>query len=448
MSRLRTSLARLARRLARPVRRLFIAGCGVILVANAGEARAQSTRAYERPPINYSHTQPRDPIARLVQRIAAKEVVLQGSDQEIMRRILHELGISPESQAVVFSRTSLQGGLIRPAHPRALYFSDSVYLGWVPGGLVEAVAIDSALGPVFYGFDPQDARDGRRTFVRETSCLRCHAGATVNNLPGLLALSGATGTDGEPLAEKQAELVDDSTPFERRWGGWYVTGYAGKPDHRGNAFAREISGQIEFTPTDRRPMDLSRDFTTTDYLAPTSDIVALMLLEHQVAMHNSLTRAAYRVRQAWEPPTGLTVPEDKERVLTDASQDVLDHLLFRHAAPLPEGIEGSDGFRRVFSSQAPRSPEGHSLKDLSLHGRLLANRCSYLISSESFAGLPAPLKDRVLDRLAAILRGADASDRYAYLEVEEKHRILEVLLATHPEARRHLQTFSSSSSSL
>ena len=440
MRRIGTSLGWFARRPSRRIRRVFAAGCtGLILAASLGEIRAQGTRLYEKPPINYSHTQPQDAIARLVRRIAAKEVALQGSDQEIVRGVLRELGISPESQAVVFSRTSLQGGLIRPAHPRALYFSDSVYLGWIPGGLVEAVAIDPALGPVFYSFDPQDARDGRRTFVRETSCLRCHAGTAVNNLPGLLALSGATGSDGEPLAEKQAELADDSTPFERRWGGWYVTGYAGRQNHRGNAFAREVSGQIDFTPTDRRPMELSGNFATTDYLAPTSDIVALMILEHQVAMHNSLTRAAYRVRQAWAPSTGSAPQEDKERVLADAAEDLLDHLLFRSAAPLPDGIEGSTGFRRVFSADARRTHAGDSLQDLSLHGQLLANRCSYLIYSESFSALPSPLKDRVLDQLAAILQGGDASGRYGYLEAGEKRRILEVLTETHPEARRHLQ---------
>ena len=445
MRRIGTSLGWFARRPSRRIRRVFAAGCtGLILAASLGEIRAQGTRLYEKPPINYSHTQPQDAIARLVRRIAAKEVALQGSDQEIVRGVLRELGISPESQAVVFSRTSLQSGLIRPAHPRALYFSDSVYLGWVPGGLVEAVAIDPALGPVFYAFDPQDARDGRRSFVRETSCLRCHAGTRTDNLPGLLALSGATGADGEPLAEAQAELVDDRTAFERRWGGWYVTGYAGKPNHRGNAFAREVSGQIDFNPTDRRPMELSADFTTADYLAPTSDIVALMLLEHQVAMHNSLTRAAYRVRQAGDTAAAPIRTEDKEHVLAAAAEDVLDHLLFRDAAPLPDGIVGSAGFRQAFSADARRSRAGHSLKDLSVHGRLLANRCSYLIYSESFAALPAPLEDRVLDRLAAILQGRDSSDRYAYLEADEKHRILEVLTETQPEARRHFQSFPSS----
>jgi hypothetical protein len=290
------------------------------------------------------------------------------------------------------------------------------------------VAIDPALGPVFYGFDPQDARDGRRTFVREASCLRCHAGTAVNQLPGLLALSGATAADGEPLAAEKAEFADDQIPFERRWGGWYVTGYAGKVSHRGNAFAREDGGRIDFNLSDQRPIELSGYFSVSAYLAPTSDIVALMVLEHQVAMHNSLTRAGYRVRQALAPASE-TSGADRERALAEASEDVLDHLLFRNAAPLPEGIAGSEGFR---------SREGHSLKDLSLHGRLLANRCSFLIYSNSFASLPAPLKDRILDRLAAVLQGGDSSGRYAYLETDEKRRILEVLGETHPDARRHL----------
>lgn len=442
MTRLRTTLGRLARRPSRRLRRMiFAAGCGgLIVAAGTGEVRAQSTRAYERPPINYSHTPPQDAIARLVQRIAAKEVVLQGSDREIVRRVLRELGIAAESQALVFSRTSLQGGLIRPAHPRALYFADSVYVSWVPGGLVEAVAFDPALGPVFYGFDPQDARDGRRTFVRETSCLRCHAGNPVGNLPGLLALSGATAADGEPLAAEKAEFVDDRTAFERRWGGWYVTGYAGNLSHRGNAFARESGGRLDFTPTADRPMTLAGYFDPASYLAPTSDIVALMVLEHQVAMHNSLTRAAYRVRQALAATANETGGDERDRIIANASEDVLDHLLFRNAAPLPDGIAGSEAYRRAFAADARRSRAGHSLKDLSLHGRLLANRCSFLVYSDSFSALPAPLKDRILDRLAAILQGSDPSGRYAYLDADEKQRISEVLTETFPEIRRHLSS--------
>lgn len=423
---------------------------GAALAVGVTGMRAAAPPDYERAPIHYSRSAPQDAVARLLARLDRGEIVLRGSDHEILRAVLRELKIPIESQLLVFSRTSLQGGLIRPDTPRALYFSDSAYAGWIPGGLIEVAAIDAALGPVFYAFDPQDARDARRTFVRETSCLRCHGGAATRGIPGLVAHSLFTAQDGEPVGRGRRALVDDATPFAERWGGWYVTGYTGGVPHRGNAFARERDDNVAFTPSDLRPADLTATFDTSRYLAATSDVVAHLVFEHQLAMHNSLTRAAHRTRlildrqqtlqkSASAPVTAGPVDENAQSVFATAAEDVLDHLLFRDAAPLPEGVRGGDAFRRAFATDAPRSASGDTLKDLSLQGRLFANRCSFLIHSESFAALPASLKDRILDRLSAVLHGTDPSDRYAYLEKEEKRRILAVLNATHPEARRHFQ---------
>jgi hypothetical protein len=116
---------------------------------------------------------------------------------------------------------------------------------------------------------------------------------------------------------------------------------------------------------------------------------------------------------------------------------VVDHLLFRGAAPLPEGIAGADGFRRAFAAGVPHSAKGDTLKDLSFQGRLFANRCSFLIYSESFSALPPALKDRIFDRLAAALRDGDPQGRFAYLEKDERRRIVEILTETLPGAARY-----------
>jgi hypothetical protein len=404
--------------------------------------RAQTPPDYERPPIHYSRTAPQDAIAQLLARLSRHELTLAStptaSDLDILRAVLRELKIPTQSQLLVFSRTSLQAALIRPDTPRALYFSDSAYIGWIPGGLIEVAALDPHLGPVFYAFDPQDARDARRTFVRENSCLRCHGTSPTREIPGLFARSIFTAANGEPLLRHGSTLVDDTTPFADRWGGWYVSGYTGTQPHRGNAFARERAAQLDFTPSDLRPADLSTTLDTSRYLAATSDVVALLIFEHQLAMHNSLTRANHRARRLLADPS--TASASVPHALASIAEDVLDHLLFRHAAPLPAGVRGRDDFRRAFAADAPRSPAGHTLKDLAPTDRLFAHRCSFLIYSDSFAALPAPLKDRVLDRLGAVLGDTDTSGRYAYLETEEKRRILAILTATHPEARRHFQT--------
>ena len=399
---------------------------------------AQTPPDYERAPIHYSRTAPHDAVAQLLARLARREITLAASptvsDLDILRAVLRELNVPVASQVVLFSRTSIQGRLIRPTNPRALYFSDSVYIGWIPGGLIEAAAIDPQLGPVFYGFDPQDAREARRTFVRETACLRCHGSTPTREIPGLFSRSFFTAADGEPLLRFGKDLVDDTTPFADRWGGWYVTGYTGAPPHRGNAFAREHAGQLDFTPSALRPADLAASFDTSRYLASTSDVVALLVFEHQLAMHNSLSRAAHRTRRLLaENPAA----DRLARTLAADAEDVLDHLLFRGAAPLPAGGTGADAFHRAFAADAPRSASGHALKDLALTDRLFANRCSFLIYSDSFAALPSPLHDAILTRLSAILHGTDSTGRYAYLETDEKQRLLAILAATLPAARRH-----------
>lgn len=420
------------------------------VTALLGHARAQGTPDFERAPINYSQATPNDEVARLLKKIAHTEVSFTGSDNEVLRTVLQALNIPIESQIVVFSRTSLQAGLIRPSRPRALYFSDSVYLGWVPGGLIEVAAIDPILGPIFYSFDPEDARDRRRSFVRETSCLRCHGGTFVRDIPGIFARSVFPSENGDPLLRHGTEIVDDETPFERRWGGWYVTGYTGTQPHRGNTFGREVGDRLDFKPSEQRPAELTSFFDTTKYLAPTSDMVALLVFEHQLAMHNSLTSAGQRARRmidyqhalqksAKEPITDEPTYDSVKSVFASVTEDVLDHLLFRQAAPLPEGIQTNAAFALTFAKSAQRDQRGDSLKDLSLHGRLFTHRCSFLIYTEAVTALPVSLKEQIFTQLDAVLRSADPRGRYAYLEPEEKRRIREILMETHPEAQRYFQ---------
>lgn len=397
------------------------------------EGVAQNRRSdYELPPINYSSRKPDDAVARLLERIAASQAGFGGSDLHILREVLRELQVPVESQIVVFSRTSMQGGLINARNPRALYFSDSVYVGWVPGGLIEVAAVDAELGPIYYGFDPQDARDARRTFVRETSCLRCHGGSTGRDIPALFARSVIANERGLLVGGREFGLMDDTMPFEQRWGGWYVTGYSGSVPHRGNAFGREREGGVEFVPSEWRPAELSEYFDPSGYLADTSDIGALLVFQHQLTMHNVLTRASHRSHRA----LAETLAEDeRQSVLQSVAEEVVDHLLFRDSAPLPAGVVVGDAFRRAFMEDARRTAAGASLKDFAGGGRLFAQRCSFLIHSDSFAALPGALKEIVFGRLHTALTESGPAERYAYLEPDERGRILAILGETHPEAR-------------
>jgi hypothetical protein len=427
-----------------PRRAFFIVG-GVALFGCVG-VRAQSEPDYELPPVRYSATVPNDALSRLKARLATGEVTLAGEELSMLRTVLRELGVPVESQTLVFSRTSFQRGRIRPDQPRALYFSDSVYVGWVPGGLVEVTAIDPQLGPIFYTFDLPGARRGPPKIERDSDCLRCHGGAFVREIPGVFARSLFPDGNGDPLLRHGTQLVDDETPFEQRWGGWYVTGYHGSVAHRGNALARESGDQLVFEPSAMRPDELSTHFDTRAYLKPTSDVVALLVFEHQMAVQNSLTHAGFSVRRMTtyqhglqktfkEPETDEPVYDSVKSVFASSAQDVVDRLLFRHAAPLPAGVAGHPDFVKNFALGAPRSATGRALKDLQVGDRLFAQRCSYLIYSESFRALPDTLRVRIWDRLDAALQSRDPKDRYAYLPAEERQRIREILIETHPEAK-------------
>jgi len=408
-------------------------------------APAQGVPDYEQPPISYSATVPRDAFAALQRRITSGELAFAGSEQRILQSVLDALNVPVWSQVLVFSRTSLQRGRIRPERPRALYFSDSVYVGWVPGGLIEIAAVDPELGPVFYSVDLRSLREGRAKIERDADCMRCHGGTFVRDIPGLFARSVFPDATGEPLGRHGTVTVDDETPFGERWGGWYVTGYHGSETHRGNVIASERGDQLVFTPDTRRPDELSPYFPTSDYLRATSDAVALLVFEHQMAMQNSLTRASQAARKMIayqkglqtafkEPLSDEPVYDSVKSVFTSTVQDVLDHLLFRQAAPLPDGLVGHPELRQSFANDAPRATSGHSLKDLLLKERLFAQRCSYLIYSDSFRQLPETLKQRILDRLREVLQSREPEARYAYLPSEERQRIYEILRETHPDA--------------
>lgn len=415
--------------------------------------RAQDRDMYELPPINYSHAQPQDAIAQLQTNLDSGKVKLRGSDREVVEALLNILHIPVSSQLLVFSKTSFQKNRISPDHPRALYYRDNCYLGWVPGGLVEIAAIDPRLGPIFYSFDPRAATD-RHEFTRESECLRCHGGQFVPDIPGVFARSVYATGSGEPLFRQGTEVIDYRTPFEHRWGGWYVTGTHGKALHRGNVFASEDGDKLVFNPAPGANVtNLSSFFEAANYLTNSSDIVALLVFEHQTAMQNAITRASIncrrmldyqkRLEEALKEPSINDEPHyDSVRLVFDhAVNDVLDTMLFKDEADLPDNITGSIAFQKTFSADAPRAHDGSSLKDLLISDHLFKNRCSYLIYSDAFLSLPQPLKHRIYSRLAGILYAQKAEPRYSYIHDSERSRIASILCETHPEFLKETSAF-------
>ena len=172
---------------------------------------------FDEDTINYSKAPDTSPIARLQKRIDCGEVKL-GHEGETgyLRALLCELGISTNSQTLVFSKTSFQRERIGPKTPRALFFNDDVYVGLVPGSpLLEISAVDPKLGAVFYTLE--QTKFERPKFVRTDQCLECHASAKSMGVPGHLLRSFATDDSGIVDLASGTSLVNHRTPIEERW---------------------------------------------------------------------------------------------------------------------------------------------------------------------------------------------------------------------------------------
>lgn len=412
-------------------------------------ASAQGIEEYEQAPIRYSATKANDATQRLEARLASGQLSLPPDDKAAVRAILKEMHVPVESQVIVYSKTSLQRGLISPTHPRAIYFNDDCYLGWVPGGLMEVCSFDPELGPVFYTFDPRpQSKPELPRFKRDNDCLSCHGGSFVRGIPGVFVRSINTEESGDPLLQYGSKVVDHTTPFTERWGGWYVTGTHGEATHQGNVFARTKDRELIVDHKQGANItDLSRFFPVQTLLTNSSDIVALLVLEHQTAMHNAITRAGYNTRRMLayqrslqtdlkEPITDEPSYDSVKRVFDSAAQDVVDHLLYKDEAILPEGgVKGSSAFQQVYEHNGIRTKDGRSLRDLRLDRYLFKYRCSHLIYSQQFLALPKTLKQRIYTRLAKALDADNPDSRYDYLSKQERINITEILRETHPDLK-------------
>lgn len=394
---------------------------------------------WDLPPIFYSDTAPTGVLARKAADFASGTRKPAGESQlERLRFVLRELGVPEESQVLVFSKTSHQNPLIHPGNPRALFFSGDAYVGYVPGGVIETITHDPVLGVVFHVIEP--GMDGGLRIARDSGhCLTCHGTMRTEGVPGMLIRSVMPDAGGHPLLALGTTHVTHVTPLEERWGGYYVTGSSSIP-HLGNRTYGEDEGRnVKAEISDLE--DLTGRIDVSLYPRPTSDIVALMVLEHQCLMHNLLTAASLNYRRAWHMGRAIDPEGDPDagaagRVADGMADKINACLFFRDEAPLGEGIEGGEGFQRAYLALHPKSSTGESLADFQLYGRLFKNRCSTMVYSEAFRVLPDRVKRAVYDRMRQVLLGDEPPEPYAYLKASERKRIVRILDDTHPGWRK------------
>jgi hypothetical protein len=223
------------------------------------------------------------------------------------------------------------------------------------------------------------------SFVRlEQPCLSCH-GPVNDTVPAPLLLMMSSDMN-------DFRLTTDRSPFNERWGGWYVSGTTGNVRHMGL----------------KVPADTKR------YPTPHSDVAALMLLAHQADVHNR-------------------IGEVSQKFSVETAESLVKTLLFSGEALLTAPIKGSSNFAAEFSKKGPRDRRGRSLRDLDLKTRLLRYPLSYLIYSEPFRQMPLPAREYVYRRLREVLAGTDQTEAFRHLTPADRKAVLEIVTATLPE---------------
>ncbi|QDT01530.1 hypothetical protein [Adhaeretor mobilis] len=390
-------------------------------------------------PIYYSTAEVNDGVTQLQAKLDAGKVKLSWDKRwGWLPAVLKQLEISQESQLLVFSKTSLQVHQISPHTPRALYYNDDAYIGYVPqGDILEVSVVDPVQGAMFYSLEQREVE--RPKFVRDKgTCLACHHNDRTRDVPGYLVRSVFPDRRGHALLSLGSETTDHRTPFDERFGGWYVTGTHGEMRHRGNAILKDEQDKIN-TEENANLLTIEKRIRNGAYLTPHSDIVSLMLLEHQSQMHNAITNASYEAREAahydtvWneilKKPSGYQ-HEVSQRRLNRAAEELLACLLYSGEFQLKSPVKGTSNFVTEFTKLGPRDSKGRSLRDFDLQTRLFKYPCSYLIYSESFAALPSSIRAIIDTRLEAILTGEDTSEAFSHLSEKDRDVIREILSET------------------
>lgn len=386
---------------------------------------------WDRAPILYSDTPATDRLSKLAAALESGEMSFKGQGGlDRLKFVLKELDVPLESQVLLFSKTSLQNPLIEPGNPRAVFFSENAYVGYVPGGAVEVIVQDPVIGPVFYVVDA--GAKGEPRIERDTNqCMTCHATSRTENVPGMMIRSVFADEGGHPLLHLGSTDVTHTTPLPDRWGGYYVTGRSTLP-HLGNRTFEE-NGDLSPKPSDL--VDLSGKIDVSKYPRPTSDIVSLLVLEHQCRLHSILNAASLNYRRSRHfseiiDPDGDPDNGSAGSVAESWAKTITEWIFYKDEADLDEGVEGDPAFEKAFAARFPRTADGKSLADFRLYGHIFKHRCSYMVYSDAFQNLPPTLKKLVLKKMRATLAGQNAD--IDWLGVSERKKISAILEETLP----------------
>lgn len=391
---------------------------------------------YELDPINYSESEAIDVVSEYFSDPEKPASWERLGPSGYLAAFLDAFDIPADTQTLVFSKTSLQADRIFPKNPRAIYYNDDIYVGWVPGNQLLEVSVSSpATGTNFYTIEP---KNGVPKLVRQgRDCLRCHGGSFTRDVPGHLVRSVYPDATGQPIFKAGTHFTDQSTPLEDRWGGWFVS--RSPVRHMGNRIYDE---------TDRGAAQgdsLSyRSLPEKGYLAEGSDIASLLLLGHQTQVHNLLADLTIKTRRALHDQKVMDELLQRSAPLSSSTKSRIRHasdkalkaMFFADGIDLPRIDLSKSDFAKSFNQRGPSDSEGRSLYQLRMDGRLLRYPLSYLIYSHTFDRLPPEALDYLWDEIERILDSKGDRSGYENLSRNDKVAIKEILLATHSEAQK------------
>ena len=419
----------------------FVAVCCLLMCRPLGAQRGgMFLGSSEDPAIAYSTAPLHNAVSEVNAKLQDGSVRLTFDGRSgYLRSALAALDIPVESQMLVFSQTSFQRRRISEANPRALFFNDRAALGWVRDGeIIEVAAQDATQGMVFYTLEQRPVE--KPAFQRVLTCLACHKAGDTLGVPGMLMFSTTSRPNDE--APAKSVMIDHRSPVAERWGGWFVTGHSGAVRHRGNESTTMAAGRA------RDLASVTGLFDADGYQSMSSDIVALLVLSHQIHMANLMTRVGWEARAA-DPSLHapfVAAPGEERRIaemMSGIAAEFVDYLLFVDEAPLADRVEGSSAFAARFAARGPRDAKGRSLHDLDLQRRLLKYPCSYEIYSAAFDALPPAAKDPIYRRMWQVLSGEERGDRYrAALPLADRQAIVEILADTRRDLPAYFQRVS------
>ena len=397
-----------------------IFGCSLLAVAQRRDAYVESR---DHPAISYSTAATSDAVSALNARLAAGSATLKYDESSgYLRSVLDALSVPVESQMMVFSQTSLQASQIRMHNPRAVFFNDTVAVGYIRGAkVIEVASQDPVQGVIFYDL-AQDA-GAKPVLKRNNDCLACHLSWETLGVPGLMVQSVYPLKDENSYANGFTTV--HGSPLEQRWGGWWVTGDPGGARHIGNVSVMYNDKGSKLPNPTRALPSLDGLFDLKGYATSYSDVVALLVIDHQANMTNLITRTGWEARLAAASPS-----QSASTRVTEAARDLVDYMLFVDEAPLVGPVKSTSGFAESFVARGPKDGEGRSLREFDLRRRLFKYPCSYMIYTPAFDALPPAATNAVYSRLWEVLSGKDASPRYKGLAAQDRQAIVSILRNT------------------